>query len=49
MGLSDEQRVDIIEIGAVERQMELEAMGDYIAHSISKTLGRMFRKMFKRR
>ena len=44
MGLSDDEKIYIIEFGAVERQLELEAMaeltGYYVAKAMRKMMGR---------
>jgi hypothetical protein len=45
MNLSDDEKIDILTIGVMARQLELEALAEMTGHQTAKAL----RKMLKRR
>lgn len=43
MELTEDEKIDIIEIGAVERQLEIEAQAQYTAYHLAKILRKMMK------
>jgi len=45
MEMSDDEKLDILQIGTVERQLELEALAEMIGYHVAKSM----RKILSRR